>query len=85
MVSVVITYTGIQARSCVRLLAAFIYPFRRVCIFFWYIIIIIIICIEALKKNVHTISYQDKCVRSGSRDFQYYVFRKFLAFCMKLW
>jgi len=59
MVSVVITYTGIQARSCVRLLAAFIYPFRRVDIFSWciiIIIIIIIICIETLKKNVHTIS-----------------------------
>ena len=45
----------------------------------------IIICIETLEKNLHTISYQDKSVRSGSRNIKYYVFRKFLAFCVKLW
>ena len=32
----------------------------------------IIICIETLEKNVHTISYQDKSVRSGSRNIKYY-------------
>jgi hypothetical protein len=45
MLSVVIIYTGIQARNSVTLLAAFVCLFWSVAVFSWCVIIIIIICI----------------------------------------